>query len=403
MSATSIQAVSGKRPVKVMRIIARLNIGGPAIHVCLLAAGMNGDGFTSQLVTGHIGPNEGDMSYLARDYGLEPIFVPGLGRELSLVGDIRAFIALVRLMRREHPQVVHTHTAKAGFLGRLAAGLCGVPVVVHTFHGHTFRGYFGPAKSRFFIILEQLAGRLADVILTVSERLRDELISFKIAPAAKIQVIPLGLDLAGLADLGGVRGRLRTKLGVGPATPLVGIVGRLVAIKNHEMFLQAAKKVLEQMPEARFVVVGDGDRHSELQDIAMQTGLGRAVYFCGWRRDLGTIYADLDLLALTSNNEGTPVSIIEAMAAGVPVVATAVGGVPDLLQNGVLGTLVAAGDVDGLSTAVLDALRSGPKLRRLKKAQKVALEQYSSQRLVADLKDLYRTLLDRDGIVVKGG
>jgi glycosyltransferase involved in cell wall biosynthesis len=399
MSAAKVfRAAVADQPVRVMRIIARLNIGGPAIHVCLLTAGLNDGGFSSKLVTGHIGPDEGDMSYLAHEYGVEPVYVSGLGREISILDDVRAFVTLVRLIRQERPHVVHTHTAKAGFLGRLAAALCGVPVIIHTFHGHTFRGYFGPLKTWLFITLEWLAGLLTGVILTISDRLRADLIHFRIAPAERIQVIPLGLDLDPLQDLTTARGRLRRDLGIGLEAPLVGIVGRLVQIKNHEMFLRAAQVIAGQYPMVRFVVVGDGDRRADLEELAQQYGLVEKLHFVGWQQDVTAIYADLDVLALTSDNEGTPVSIIEAMAARVPVVATAVGGVPDLLQNGVLGSLVAPGDADALAASIIDVLDAGRDEERLRKAQRVALEEYSSARLVADLKALYRDLLGRAGV-----
>jgi glycosyltransferase involved in cell wall biosynthesis len=391
----SSAAVPSGGTIRVMRIIARLNIGGPAIHVCLLTAGMKTDGFSSQLVTGHVGANEGDMSYLAREYAVEPVFVRGLGREISLVDDVRAFATLVRLMRRERPHVVHTHTAKAGFLGRLAAALCGVPVIVHTFHGHTFRGYFGPLKTRLFILLEQITARITDVILTISERLRADLVGFRIAPPDKIRVIPLGLDLDRLVHLDRAQGRLRHDLGIPVDSPLIGIVGRLVRIKNHDLFLQAAHIVAEQIPQARFVVVGDGDRRAELEAAVHQMALADKILFLGWRREIELVYADLDILALTSDNEGTPVSIIEAMAARVPVVATRVGGVPDVLQDGALGTLVEPGDPDSLASAMQQMIRSGKDVRQLEKAQAIALETYSSQRLIADLQQLYRAQLQR--------
>jgi glycosyltransferase involved in cell wall biosynthesis len=390
-------------PIRVMRIIARLNIGGPAIHVFLLTAGINGPEFSSTLVTGHIGPDEGDMSYLAGEYGVNPIFVRGLGRDISPLDDLRAFFALLRLMRRERPHVVHTHTAKAGFLGRITAALCGVPVIVHTFHGHVFWGYFGPTKTRLFMLLEQAMARVSTVILTISDRLRDDLIRFRIAPADKIQVVALGLDLDSLAPLDHLRGQLRRELGVDPAAPLVGIVGRLVPIKNHELFLASARLVIERVPEARFVIVGDGERRAELEALVEQIGLSEVVFFVGWRRDLTVIYADLDILALTSDNEGTPVSIIEAMAAQVPVIATEVGGVPDLLQNGELGRMIPTGDSEALAEALVRMIKSGKEPIRLRKAQQVALEIYSAQRLVAELEELYRALLERAGVLAKDG
>ncbi len=384
-------------PIRVMRVIARLNIGGPAIHVALLSAGLNDAQFRTTLVTGVIGPHEGDMSDLARRMGVEPLTIPGLGREIAPLDDLRALIALVRLMRRERPHIVHTHTAKAGQVGRLAAFLTGVPVIVHTFHGHVFRGYFGPLKTHFFILLERLAARLSDAILTVSERLREDLVALRIALPQRIHVVPLGLPLEPFANLDGVRGTLRRELGCSTGAPLVGIIGRLVPIKNHDLFLEAAQRVARVLPQARFLIIGDGERRTELEALTARLGLGGVVHFTGWRTDLPALYADLDVVVISSRNEGTPVSLIEAMAAGVPVVSTAVGGVPDLLQEGRLGRLVPPEDADALAGAILDALHEG-RGERTAQARQWAFERYGAARLVEDMRRLYYDLLAKKGV-----
>jgi glycosyltransferase involved in cell wall biosynthesis len=379
-------------PVRVMRIIARLNVGGPAIHVSLLTVGLQDEVYQSTLVTGVVGPDEGDMTYLARDLGIQPVVIPTMQREISLLADLKTLAALVRLMRRMRPHIVHTHTAKAGFLGRLAARLTGVPVVVHTFHGHVFHGYFGPLKSGVFIRLERAAARLADAILTISDGLRDELIAYRIAPPERIRVVPLGLPLDPLRDLAGLRGSFRRELGCSTDDQLVGIIGRLVPVKNHELFLAAAQIVAREMPAARFVIVGGGERREALEAEVARLGLGDAVLFTGWRSDLPTIYADLDAVVIASRNEGTPVSLIEAMAAGVPVVSTAVGGVPDLLRGGELGTLVPPGDARALADAIITALRA-PSAEQIEAARAWAFDQYGAGRLVADMRRLYGDLL----------
>lgn len=386
------------QPVRVMRVIARLNIGGPAIHVALLTARMNAERFASTLVTGQISPTEGDMTYLVRDMGITPLIIPELGREISLLDDLKAFVSLVRLIREERPQIVDTHTAKAGLLGRTAAFVCGVPVIIHTFHGHVFEGYFSPLESRVFIWLERLAGLMSSAIVTISEGLRDDLIAYRIAPASKIRAIPLGLDVEPLASGPRRQGALRRELAIRPDAPLIGIVGRLVPIKNHELFLAAAQVVAESTPQAHFVVVGDGERRAELERLAVSLGLQSHVHFTGWRRDLATIYSDLDLLALTSRNEGTPMSLIEAMAAGVPVVATAVGGVPDVLRGGELGVLVPSGDPAALVEAMLAALR-GDSENRTVRARQWVLAQYGADRLISDTRKLYDELLAAKGLV----
>ncbi len=385
-------------PIVVMRVIARLNIGGPAIHVSILTAGLNDETFRSMLVTGITSESEGDMAYMAREMDVEPILIPSMGREISPLGDLRALIALLRLIAKERPHVVHTHTAKAGFIGRLAAFLSDVPVIVHTFHGHVFRGYFGALKTQVFIWMERLAARLSDAVLTISPRLREELISFGIAAPERIHVIPLGLELQDLAGLDDRRGVLRGELGYSTDVPLIGIIGRLVPIKNHELFLTAAQRIAQCMPGARFIIAGDGECRAILEGLVAQMELTDAVHFLGWRRDLPIIYADLDVLVITSRNEGTPVSIIEAMATGVPVVATAVGGIPDILCEGELGMLVPLDDLDALVESIVETLNTRPE-KRLLKAQRWATEHYGSQRLVADVRALYLHLLQEKGFL----
>ncbi len=386
-------------PIRVMRVIARLNIGGPAIHVALLSAGLNDAQFQSTLVTGKVAESEGDMSYQARELGVEPVVISSMQREVSLLDDLKTLVALVRLMRRLRPHVVHTHTGKAGFVGRLAAFLTGVPVVVHTFHGHFFQGYFGWLKTQVFIWLERLCALLSDVILTISDKLREDLIAFRIASPERIRVVPLGLQLQQFEDLEHLRGRLRHELGYSTDERLVGIIGRLVPIKNHELFLAAARRVYDAMPQARFLIVGDGERRAELETLTVHQGLANVVRFTGWRTDLPTIYADLNAVVISSRNEGTPVSIIEAMAAGVPVISTAVGGVPDLLLGGDLGMLVPPDDPEALAQAILAVLLTGPGAQTLRARQQV-LKMYDAARLLADMRQLYCELLRQKGILV---
>ncbi len=382
-----------QRPIRILRIIARLNVGGPAIHVSLLTARLGPPDFESLLVCGNIGPEEGDMTYYARELGVTPVVIPALGRELHPLRDLITLWTLYRLIRRWRPDVVHTHTAKAGFVGRVAAWLAGVPVIIHTFHGHVLHGYFGPARTRLFLWLERLTGRMADAIITLTDSLRDELADvYRVAPRRKFHVLGLGLDLAPFAATPRRSGAFRAAWGVPADAPLIGIVGRLAPIKNHALFLDAAAQVRETLPAARFVIVGDGETRPAVEAQIARLGLGEAIIFTGWQRDLAPIYSDLDVLVISSNNEGTPVAVIEALAGGCPVVATAVGGVPALLEDGGLGALVPPGDADALAGAIVATLRTPPDTRR---AQTVMLERYSIDRLVGDLASLYRTLLAR--------
>lgn len=379
------------RPIRIMRIIARLNVGGPAIHVALLTERFGPPDYESLLVCGNIDPTEGDMAYFARERGVEPVILPALGRGLNPLADLRAVWSLYRLIRRYQPDIVHTHTAKAGFTGRVAARLAGVPVIVHTFHGHVFRGYFSPARTRVFLALERLAARVSDAILTLTDTLRDELADeYRVASRERITVLPLGLDLDPFLNAERHNGAFRRAWNIPPDAPLVGLVGRMVPVKNIPLFLQAAALLRERKPDARFVLIGDGELRAELEAQTDALGLRPAVTFTGWQRDLASAYADMDALVISSVNEGTPVSVIEALATGCPVAATAVGGLPDLLEHGALGRLVPSGDAGALARATLDMLDDPPDGAA---ARRLMRERYGIDRLVSDLDALYRRLL----------
>jgi glycosyltransferase involved in cell wall biosynthesis len=328
-----------RRKIKVLRMIARLNIGGPAIHVHLLARGLDGKRFESVLVAGKISPNEGDMGYLFDSMDRKPIIIPELQREISLKMDLKAFSQIFNRLRQEKPDIVHTHTAKAGSSARLAVLMYNLIYgkkvrTVHTFHGHVFEGYFNKARSLLFVWIERFLARLTDAIIAISETQKRDLSErLHIAPAKKINTVELGFDLKPFLGSQVLKGQFRQSLGINEDTLLIGIIGRLVPIKNHIMFFQAAKLFLEQNPEvqAKFIVVGDGELRHELEAYCQDLGLDIHVIFCGWIRNVHLVYADLDILALTSTNEGTPVSLIEAMASSVPVIATDAGGVQDLL------------------------------------------------------------------------
>jgi glycosyltransferase involved in cell wall biosynthesis len=304
------------------------------------------------------------------------------------------FAQLVRLMRTLRPHVVHTHTAKAGTLGRLAARVARVPVVVHTYHGHVFHGYFSPGRTRIFLAIERALARGTDCLLAVSETVRRELLELRVGTPDRFRVMPLGLDLDPFVRADAVRGQLRAELGLAPEVPVVAIVARLVPIKAHEVFLRAARLVREAVPASRFLVVGDGERRVALEALAAELGLGDSVRFLGWRRDLDRIYADASVVALTSRNEGSPVSLIEAMAAACPVVATRVGGVPDLVEEGVTGCLAPPDDPGALAIPLIALLGDAGRRQALGAAARArVLPAFSAQRLVDDVDRLYRELL----------
>lgn len=375
------------RPIRILRIIARLNIGGPAIHVALLTERFGPPHYESLLVCGNIDEAEGDMAYFARERGVEPFVIPALGRELNPLRDLRTIWTLYRLMRRYKPDVVHTHTAKAGFTGRVAAWLAGVPVIVHTFHGHVFRGYFSPTKTRVFLLIERLAARMSDAVITLTEALKREIADeFQVTSRDRVIVLPLGFDLSPFLNAERKNGAFRRAWNIPDDALLIGIVGRMVPVKNHALFLEAAAQVRHSRPDARFALVGDGELRAEIEAQVDALGLRDAVVFTGWQRELAQVYADLDALVISSVNEGTPVSVIEALATGCPVVTTAVGGLPDLLEGGKLGTLVPSGDAEALARALLAPPQQVD-------ARQLMHERYSVDRLVSDLDGLYRRLL----------
>ncbi|MBL8120194.1 MAG: glycosyltransferase [Anaerolineae bacterium] len=379
------------RPIRIMNVIARLNIGGPAVAVTLLTERMGAPDFESVLVCGSIEPGEGDMTYYALQKGIEPIVIPKLGRSLNPIRDLRTLWKMYQLIRTWKPDVVHTHAAKAGFVGRVAARMAGVPVIIHTFHGHVFRGYFSPSKTRFFLMLERLTARMSDTIITLSDGLRRELAEdYRITRKGRITVLPLGLDLESFRMTARKSGGFREKWKVAADAPLIGLVGRLTPIKNHRLFVEAAAEVLKQRPNARFAIVGDGELREEIEGLVDRIGLREAMIFTSWERDLPPVYSDLDVLVISSINEGTPVTVIEGLAAGCPVVATAVGGVPDLLDQGELGRLVEEQSATALGTAILETLANPPDPQL---AQQRMIDRYGIDRLVTDLSGLYRGLL----------
>jgi glycosyltransferase involved in cell wall biosynthesis len=383
------------RNVKIVRVLTRMNIGGPTIHAVLLTAGLNGGRFRSVLVAGEVQPEEGDMSDLANAHGVPLLRIPGLGRSIRLRDDVRALWRLYCLLRRERPDVLHTHMAKAGTLARFAGWLAGVPVRVHTYHGHVLDGYFSPLQSRLAALAERMLARLSSAVVVVSPAVRHDLVErFHIAPSEKTVVVSLGFDLSPYLSSHRKDAILRRSLGLAADTPLVGIVGRMVPVKNHALFLEAAREVHRHRPQVHFVLVGGGELQPELRRLAEQLGLREVVHFVGWQRQMERVYPDLDALVLTSKNEGTPVVLIEAMACGVPVVATRVGGVPDVVEHGRTGLLVPANDVEGVASAVLDLLEDRRQAQRLGRAGRESVrERFSVQRLLRDTEALYERLL----------
>jgi len=300
---------------------------------------------------------------------------------------------LTRLVRGRRPDVVHTHMAKAGAIGRLAAHRAEVPVIVHTFHGHVLDGYFSRPVARAFIATERRLARWSSALVAVSPAVRDELLDLGIGRTDQWRVIPLGLELDPLLDAGVDRASARSSLGLPVDGAVVGIVGRLVPIKDHATFIAAAAKVAAEREDVRFAIVGDGELRTDLERTS-RAALGDRVVFTGWVHDLPRLYAALDVVALTSRNEGTPVALIEAAAAGRPVVATRVGGVADVVRDGVTGALVDAGDAAGIARELLKVLADAGLARARGDAARAHVrDRFSAERLEDDIVALYEELL----------
>jgi glycosyltransferase involved in cell wall biosynthesis len=382
-----------RRARKILRIIDRLNVGGPAIHAVLTARGLDDERWQTVLVTGEIEPGEADMSYLLAELGVERVLIPSLGRELRPLRDLVTAYRLWRVVRRERPDVVHTHKAKAGAIGRLVALAARVPVRVHTYHGHVFHGYFGPLKTQLFLTIERVLAKVTTRLVTPSQKLVDELsATYRIAGADKFDVVPLGFDLAPFAACEQHRGQLRRRLGVGDDAKLIAIVGRMVPVKDHATFIAAAQILARRRPDVRFVFVGGGELEDEVRADLARRGIAERAHLLGWSRQLERLYADIDVVALSSVNEGTPVALIEAMASGVPVAATAVGGVPDILRRGARGELAPPRDPAALADAIERALTPAARARSAALRAQI-LDEHGAARLCAELATIYEGLL----------
>jgi len=407
--------------MKILRVIARLNVGGPARHVVWLTEGLKSMGHETVLVTGVVPSGEDDMNYFAEAAGIRPVTIRELSRELSLK-DLLAAWKIYRLMLRERPDIIHTHTAKAGAVGRVAGlmyrWLTPSTVIcrprrcsfVHTFHGHVFHSYYGPAKTKVFLAIERLLARTTDRIVVVSEQQRREINEgFRVGRPEQFEVIPLGLDLDAFLNCQSRRSRARAEMDAIEGDTLIGIVGRLTDVKNHEMFLSAAARVKELVREenlrtrVRFVLVGDGRSRASLESKARELGLKEDVAFLGTRNDPENFYSALDIVALTSLNEGTPLTVIEAMANERPVIATAVGGVVDLLGPSISdhdgyticerGVFVKSGDVESFARGLLRLLTDASLRTRLSTAGKdFVYANYGKARLIRDISNLYARL-----------
>jgi glycosyltransferase involved in cell wall biosynthesis len=384
------------RPLAV-QVTSRLSVGGSVAQAIYLAASLRDHGYDTLLVHGEPPPGEGTMAPLADLLGVERVSIASLQRELG-PGDVASIVTMARLFRRLRPAVVHTHAAKAGAVGRIAGQMARVPAVVHTFHGHVLRGYFPPRKEAIFRRIERGLAHAADAIVAVSDEVRDDLVSLGVAPAGRIRTIRIGFEMASL-DLDepahhALRTATRASLGIDEDRPVIALVGRVVPVKRVDRFLAAARAA--SSPDALFLVVGDGQERAGLEASADARALGGRLRFLGYRDDVAAILHASDVVVLTSDLEGTPVSLIEAGACSLPVVGTAVGGVPDVVIDGVTGLLAGVDDVAGIAAAIDRLVADRPLARALGRAgRERVVPRFSLDRLAADHAALYASLLGR--------
>jgi glycosyltransferase involved in cell wall biosynthesis len=375
--------------IRVMRIIARMNVGGPALQVTALARGLDPGRFDQRLYCGIVQSGEADFLDL-RAPGIDVNRIRELGRGVRVAGDGQALTSLVRAMRQFRPHIVHTHTAKAGALGRTAAMLARAPAVVHTYHGHLLHGYFSPAKTRLVVGAERALARRSARLVAVGAHVRDDLVAAGVGRISQYVVVPPGVSLRPLPD----RRAARRELGLPPAGHVVAYVGRLTGIKRPDRLLAVAHEVIRAASGTQFLVCGDGELRAETERAA--NGHADAIHFCGWRADVETVYAAADLMLLTSDNEGMPVSLIEAGLAGVPSVATGVGSVAEVVCHGQTGLLAA--DVTGLADGVLQLLRDENARHVMgRHAQAWAAGRFTAERLVSDIDGLYTAIAAEHG------
>jgi glycosyltransferase involved in cell wall biosynthesis len=391
---------------KVLRIINRLNLGGPTFNAAYLSRYLAPE-FETMLVSGIKEETEESSEFIVEQMGLKPVYIPEMHREISLGSDRKAYLRIKEIIGDFKPDIVHTHAAKAGTLGRLAAASMKVPVVIHTFHGHVFHSYFSPAKTLVFRAIERYLSSISTGIIAISDLQKHELCDvYKVCTASKTHVIPLGFDLSRFRnDQEQLRRSFRDSYHIDDRTLVVAIIGRLVPVKNHRLFLDAIARVKSiYKGKMTGLIVGDGEDRMALENYCLQLGLtfsvpGKPVespdvIFTSWIKDVERPMAGCDIVAMTSLNEGTPVSLIEAQAASKPIVTTIAGGIADVVSEGKTALLSPSGDVVSFSDNLIrlledEQLRSSMTLSGWPFVE----SRFHYTRLVEDVRQLYRSLL----------
>lgn len=384
--------------IKVLRIINRFNIGGPTYNATFLSAFL-GDDYETMLVGGLPDKGESDSLYIVKKYGVEPVLIEEMVRNPSLSSDRKAYKRLKQMIREYQPDIVHTHASKAGALGRKAAYSCGVPVIVHTFHGHVFHSYFGKLKTTLFKKIERNLAKKSTGIIAISDIQKKELSQdHRICPAEKIKVIPLGFDLAPFHEKALTqRTNTRTEYKLEDDTVAIAIVGRLAPIKNHGFFLDVIEEVFAQSNQKlKVFIVGDGPEKAMISErvVEINSKSIHEIVMTSWIKDIGTFNAGMDVICLTSDNEGTPVSLIEAQAGGIPIISTDVGGVKDVVMEGETGFVIPPGDKKTYVQKLLELCLDEKKRAKMSQnGWSYVQEKFHYGTLVKNMDQYYRELL----------
>ena len=387
---------------KVLRIINRFNIGGPTYNATFLSRFLD-DEYETLLIGGLPEKEEADSLHILEEYGLSPMLISEMQRVPSFKSDKAAYRKIKQIIEEFKPDIVHTHAAKAGALGRKAAKACGVPVIVHTFHGHVFHSYFGKVKTNIFKFIERRLAKKSDGIIAISDIQKQEIANVhKICPSNKIKVIPLGFDLDKFQKETSKREDVRKKYNLQKEEIAIAIIGRLAPIKNHALFLSVVEDVLKKTSKkVKFFIVGDGEERANIEERVadLNAEFKDAILMTSWIKNIGEFNAGMDIICLTSNNEGTPVSLIEAQAGNLAVVSTDVGGVRDIVKEGETGYIVPKNNVNLFSEKLLFLIEDDETRKRFSEnGWNFVREKFHYTTLVKNVNEYYKELLDKKKI-----
>jgi glycosyltransferase involved in cell wall biosynthesis len=383
---------------KILRIINRFNIGGPTYNATFLTRFMS-DEFETLLIGGLPEESESDSLHIPNEYGVEPTIIKELQREPNLKSDRAAYLKIKQIIKEFKPDIVHTHASKAGAIGRNAAFSCNVPIVIHTFHGHVFHSYFGTLKTMIYKFIERRLAKKSTAIIAISELQKHELTKIhKICKPSKVKVIPLGFDLTKFYEnIEEKRNSTRKKYSISDNEIAIGIVGRFAPIKNHKFFFDAIENVLKQTTKAlKILVVGDGETRVEIEKRAAEINqkFGEKIILTSWIKDIASFNPGMDIICLTSDNEGTPVSLIEAQACNVPVISTNVGGVKDIMEDVNTGFIINKNDLKEYTKKLLLMVENDEIRQKMSQNGKTFVQyKFHYTRLVKDMEDFYKELL----------